>query len=995
MSDFDLPDLPSDEELGITDADREKYGDDLPDDGPEMSPEEMEALLGGPAPAPKASESTPDRKAQRAAKKEAKKREKAAKKAAKEAERRAKAEAKAAAKSEPAADPAAAKAKSAAAAGAVASGAATDDGGAGPEGTASNGTGSGAAGPAASPPGSAAGPPALAAMAAWRGPVTLLFMVVLSIFASTRTGQVRPEPSNADQADFSSARAMGLVEDIAREAHPPGSPEHRRVRELLLERLAQLGLEPEVQTATSLLEIPASDEGDDGVAQVATVRNIVARIPGSNPTGAVLITAHYDSRGIAPGAGDDASGVATIIEALRALQTGPTLRNDIIVLLTDAEELGLLGARAFVDQHPWMAEVDLVLSFEMRGGGGPSIMFETNERNGWVVRALQAFDPQPFANSMAYEVYERMPRDTDFTPFKEAGVQGLNFAAIDNAHVYHQVYDAPENLSESTLQHHGVRALDGLRYFGNTDLTSVNDANVVFFSVPVLGLIVYDQIWVLVVSFLNVMLFALLVAAARRGGGRVSRMALGGLLSLLLVVSAYFIGDAAFGWLTGQHAEYGALQGSAFHSEGWYVLALAFTSLLLVVAGSVVSRRWIAPVEVAVGAAVLPLLVAVGAGFAAPLAAMNFQWPVAAGLVAACVMALLGARASGGVGWVVYLLLAVPVFVMVQPVIELLWLALSLEVAGILAALTTLGLFLTLPLLHSLEAPNRWWGPAVIFLAAAGTMATGVLTSSPTAEHPAPSTLVYAYEHGSSTALWATAPQEATSTEAWAWVLERANAEPTRTASLEAFGLPGRNFATAPARVLLAEPPLVVIATDTVIGDARRAVVHVRSRIGAESIGVELGGDTRVISINGQPVSNVEDVRWIAHWGVPDTSLVLEFTTPPEGTLDLHVVEHLLRPEELLGRDAFRRPPTLAPNINRLSDRAMFRYSFDDGSEGVGASDTTATPGTTSAPDTVAAPDTTATPGTTAAPDTTAARDTLAAPDTTASKPEPEPVPGG
>ncbi|NNL30850.1 MAG: M20/M25/M40 family metallo-hydrolase [Gemmatimonadetes bacterium] len=976
MSDFDLPDLPSDEELGITDDDREKYGDELPDDGPEMSADEMETLLGASSPAGGAAE--PDakahRKAKRAAQKEAKKKARAARKQAKQAERRAKEEAKAA------------RSK-------VAN--TTESPGA--EGQAESDAKEKGSGSAGTP----GGPPALAAMAAWRGPVTLLLLLGLSIFASTRTGQVSPEPSNADPSQFSSARAMGLVEDIAREAHPPGSPEHARVRELLLERLRQLGLEPEVQTTTSMLEFPASAGGGDGVAQVATVRNIVARIPGSNPTGAVLITAHYDSRGIAPGAGDDASGVAAIVEALRALQTGPALRNDIIVLFSDAEELGLLGARAFVDEHPWMAEVDLVLSFEMRGGGGPSIMFETNERNGWVVRGLESFDPHPFANSMSYEVYERLPRDTDFTPFKEAGVQGLNFAAIDNAHVYHQVYDAPENLSESTLQHHGVRALEGLRYFANTDLTSVNDANVVFFSVPVLGLVVYDQIWVVAISLLNLLLFAVLFAAARRTGGRTSRVAASAVLSLGLLATGYFIANGAFAWLAGQHPEYGALQGSAFHSEGWYVIGLVFLSMLLVVAASVLTRRWIAPVELQVGAMILPLLASVAAGFAAPLAAMNLQWPVAAGLLAAVVMAVLASRGSGTVGWIVYVLLAVPVFVMLLPVVELLWLAMSLEVAGILVALSTLGLFLSLPLLHSLEAPNRWWAPAALGLAAAASFGMGLLGSGPTADHPAPSTLVYAYEHGAAAALWATAPRDAASPEAWEWAVERSNGEPEVNGTLEAYGLPGIEFATTPARVLLAEPPFVQVVTDTVLGDARRVVVHLRSRIGAESIGVDLGGDTRVVNINGQPVSNVEGLRWIAHWGVPDSALVVELTTPQDGAFAFHVVEHLLRPEELLGRDAFRRPPELAPNINRASDRAMFRYAFGDGVEveerpadgAASAADTAASPSDTAA----SPPDTAATPPDTAAapPDTGSAvqdsaatpRDTVAAPPDTTTAP--------
>ena len=52
-----------------------------------------------------------------------------------------------------------------------------------------------------------------------------------------------------------------------------------------------------------------------------------------------------------------------------------------------------------------------------------------------------------------------MPNDTDFSPFRDAGTQGLNFAGVDRASLYHQTYDTPANVSEATLQHHGLHLL--------------------------------------------------------------------------------------------------------------------------------------------------------------------------------------------------------------------------------------------------------------------------------------------------------------------------------------------------------------------------------------------------------------------------------------------------------------------------------------------------------------------------------------------------------
>ena len=94
----------------------------------------------------------------------------------------------------------------------------------------------------------------------------------------------------------------------------------------------------------------------------------MARLPGTRSGGrAFLLVAHYDSVPTGPGATDNGAGVATVLETVRALKAGPALRNDVIVLLADGEERGLLGARAFVDGYPWAQEVGAVLNLDTRG----------------------------------------------------------------------------------------------------------------------------------------------------------------------------------------------------------------------------------------------------------------------------------------------------------------------------------------------------------------------------------------------------------------------------------------------------------------------------------------------------------------------------------------------------------------------------------------------------------------------------------------------------
>ena len=463
----------------------------------------------------------------------------------------------------------------------------------------------------------------------WRGPLTLLLLLALAWSSSSFRVPPSPAPASAPDSVFSSARAMSHLAVIASEARPTGSPAHGRVRDHLLGQLRALGHEPVVQTATSVTEYGP-------FARAATVRNILARIPGSRPGGeAVLVTAHYDSRGISRGAGDDGSGVVAILETLRALGTRAPLRNDLIVLLTDAEELGLLGAQAFVDEHPWMEDVALVVSIEMRGGGGPSMMFETGAGNGWVIEALRRANPRPAANSVASEVYRRMPNDTDFTLFKEAGKQGLNFAGVARAHLYHQVYDSPENFSEATLQHQGVQVMAMLRHFGDADLGAVDAPDVSYVSLPIVGLVTYGAPWIWALGVACAGLWTGVLLVGRRRGSRLPGVLVGFLASAVQLGAAAAAGFYLYDWRRGAHPETGALHAGAFHSEGWYVLAIVSAAFLFTILSLALLRRWFTLAELSVGALFAPVALAAVSAVMFPMAAVNFQLPALAGCLGA------------------------------------------------------------------------------------------------------------------------------------------------------------------------------------------------------------------------------------------------------------------------------------------------------------------------------------------------------------------------
>jgi hypothetical protein len=187
--------------------------------------------------------------------------------------------------------------------------------------------------------------------------------------------------------------------------------------------------------------------------------NLVGRIPGTRPgTGAFAIAAHSDSVPGSPGAGDDAAGVAAVLEVAHAFRREPPAR-DAVILITDGEEAGLLGAEVFMRSHPWAAELTGVVNLDARGASGPAFVFELGPETGHLVPRMARHLAAPRTTSLASWIYERMPNGTDFTIFRRAGLTGYNVAFIGDFAAYHTPEDTPERLNRSTLRHMGHAAL--------------------------------------------------------------------------------------------------------------------------------------------------------------------------------------------------------------------------------------------------------------------------------------------------------------------------------------------------------------------------------------------------------------------------------------------------------------------------------------------------------------------------------------------------------
>lgn len=306
-------------------------------------------------------------------------------------------------------------------------------------------------------------------------PILTVFSLCL-IFCAQRAQAPDPIPASAPQNQFSAERAHNFLAQLIGDdqAHPSGSPRQRRVGDDLIARFKELGYD--VQTQEGFRKTRRGRR--------IPLRNIFARLKGSeNHDQALMLASHYDSVSKGPGAADAGASVVSILEIARIMKQRSEPRHDIIFLLTDGEELGLLGAKLFCEEHPWAKEVKAVINLEARGNSGQSLMFESSEKNKRLIENYARGPSRPATGSLFYTVYKQLPNDTDLTIFKKHGMAGYGFAFIGDAQDYHSPRDTVTRLSLSSLQHQGQNALDLLTALDQDPGSLDSDEDAVFFDV--------------------------------------------------------------------------------------------------------------------------------------------------------------------------------------------------------------------------------------------------------------------------------------------------------------------------------------------------------------------------------------------------------------------------------------------------------------------------------------------------------------------------------
>ena len=277
-------------------------------------------------------------------------------------------------------------------------------------------------------------------------PIRLLASLLASLLAGACAG------SGSRQDPAARSRLMRDVQALATDIgpRPAGSPAEARARRYILEAMQSAGLQAREEPLGELELWESTDMLLDSA-------NVIGVLPG-NVAGSIVIGAHHDSRCAAcPGAADDASGVAVLLEAARRWAARDRRHTLVFASFTGEETFGLPGSASFL-KH-WEGPRPLAaLTLDFVSTGKIFVAPFPRPPELWANRLLARAEAQARTGGATFDPWLvavprllEVPYFADHVSFLEAGIPALNLSCQFPAWIYHTREDTAERVEGETL----------------------------------------------------------------------------------------------------------------------------------------------------------------------------------------------------------------------------------------------------------------------------------------------------------------------------------------------------------------------------------------------------------------------------------------------------------------------------------------------------------------------------------------------------------------
>jgi hypothetical protein len=693
---------------------------------------------------------------------------------------------------------------------------------------------------------------------------------------------------------------MTHLGQIAQHPHPIGSDEAIRVREYLVEQLRALGGEVQVEQAIGTVQYGRN-------VHAGRVNNIIATYRGEASSRAVMLVAHYDSVPEGPGAGDDGAGLVVILEAIRALRAGPPIKNDLVVLFTDGEEArGLLGAQAYAASHPDLKDrIGLMVNLEARGSSGPGLMFETSNYNGALIREFAGAAPYPMATSLMAAIYKLLPNNTDFTPLKEAGLTGLNFAFLETYESYHTKLDTIQNLDPRSVQHLGANVVGVIQHFGNLTLPLSKETDLVYFNWFGSRLFIYPVWFGWAIAVLAPLLFAIaciplaspLDITFSRGAAAFASF----FLQLLVTMGGTFAAFVVAKLIAGEFLE-GDTASNKLLFAGVLGMGLGFGCATQRLLG-----RKLGFGNLTVGQLLAVSLLTLSLCWFLVGGSYVLEWP----LIFAMIGMLAGPRLEEPARSLCYFAFLIPALLILVPLGYMFFVSLLLSYLGLAAASFLLTILLVMsPTLSGRLAGRGRLPVVIIFAVSAFLIGAGIRLSRWSAAHPRADTLIYSFNADNNKAKWISydlAPDS--------WTSQCLGPNPGRDRVPDYMAGLDRPVLNSDAAVVPVSAPFVATNQKYVVDGEQTVTLQIASTRGARTLLVRLPGGLKVSAAGWS--GNVQPVHDNSRTNAPWTFRF--YNAPPEGA-SLEFRFEAQSPIRVWIADTTPGLPTIAPLIARPDD---------------------------------------------------------------------------